>query len=445
MGRGLVTLFVALVLAGTPAATAEHLTLTSALARAREHAREAVAARDRAQAASARLGQAEGSRLPTLSLDEVWIRTDSPADAFALKLNQARFSFADFMAGDPNRPPALNTAITRVQLSLPLYTGGELSERISQARLAAAAGDDGAAWVAEQAALAAAESYVRVEQAREYVTLLERSREAMHAHVKLAKAFAEQGMIVESEVLRAEVELARLDDLLEEAQGHARVATADLAFSLGADQGTSWELDPLPLPAPVGEPLEWWLASANTRRDLAAARRLLKAAEREERVRRAAFLPKVGVVGRADWVDDALFGGHGSSTSVMAVASLNVFAGGTDRAAVTTARWEAKAGSEDVARFEQGVELEVRQAFEEAVTARRRQATAVKAVAAAREAERITEERFKKGVVKMIDLLDVATARRETETRELVARADAAGAMLRLAVRAGQPPESVLP
>ena len=68
-------------------------------------------------------------------------------------------------------------------------------------------------WAGEQAALAAAEAYVMVEQAAEYAGLLERARETMAAHVALAQAYAEQGMIVRSEVLRAEVELARLDDL----------------------------------------------------------------------------------------------------------------------------------------------------------------------------------------------------------------------------------------
>jgi outer membrane protein TolC len=252
-------------------------------------------------------------------------------------------------------------------------------------------------------------------------------------------------MIVRSEVLRAEVELARLDDLVEEAQGRERVAEANLAFRLGSDQGMAWELDPLSPPAPLAEGLDGWLASAASRKDLAAAQRGLQAGELEAAVRRAAFLPRVGLVGRGDWVDDTLFGAHGSSTSIVAVASLNVFSGGSDRAAVAAARWEAKAGAEDVARFAQGIQLQVRQAFQEAVTARQRQATAVKALAAAREAERITEERFKTGVVKMIDLLDATTARREAETRELVARADATAAALRLAVQAGRPAESVLP
>ena len=436
---------VLLVAAVLPAGAAERLTLKEAMSLARSHAREATAATDRAQAAGERVKQAEGFRLPSVSLQETWMRTNSPAEVFALQLNQQRFSFAAFTATDPNRPDFLNTAISRVEVSFPLYAGGELSGRVSQARLASAAAADTADWAGDQAALAAAEAYVTVEQAREYVALLQRARDTVQAHVELARAYAEQGMIVRSEVLRAEVELSRLDDMVEEAQGRERVAEANLAFRLGSDQTTAWELDPLPPPAPLAEGLDGWLASAASRKDLAAAQRGLQAGELEAAVRRAAFLPRVGLVGRGDWVDDTLFGTHGSSTSIMAVASLNVFAGGSDRAAVAAARWEAKAGAEDVARFAQGIQLQVRQAFQEAVTARQRQATAAKALAAAREAERITEERFKTGVVKMIDLLDATTARREAETRELVARADATAAALRLAVQAGRPADSVLP
>lgn len=423
---------------------AEPLSLRAALEMARRDAGEPQAARERALAAAARARQARGYRLPSLSVQEVFTRTDSPAEAFALKLNQERFSFADFMTSDPNRPAALDTAITRIEATLPLFTGGELGGRIAQAQLAAQAADGQARWAAEQAALAAGEAYVMLEQAREYVALLEKARETVAAHVALAEAYARQGMLVQSEVLRARVELSRLDDLVTEAQGRARVAEANLAFRLGREQGTAWELETLPSPAPLAGTYEEWAAAADGRPDLAAARALLAAGEREERVRKAAFLPRVGLLARADWVDDRLFGTHGSSTAVMAVASLNLFAGGSDAAAVAAARHEARAGREDVERFAAGVKLEVRQAFEEAATARQRHATARQAVAAAREAERITGERFRAGVVKMLDLLDAATARREAETRELVARADAQLALMRLAVRAGRAADSVL-
>ncbi len=423
---------------------AEPLSLAEAMLRARSGAREVAAATARHEAANARLAQAKGSRLPAVSVDEIWTSTDSPAEAFALKLNQERFSFADFVSADPNNPDRLSTAITRLEVALPVYTGGELGGRISQARSAADAAALRQRWTSDQAALAAAEAYVMVDQAREYVTLLERARETVQAHVNMAQAYVDQGMLVRSELLRAEVELARVDDMLQEARGRARVAAANLAFRLGDDQSASYDLQPLPPPAALADALAGYLDSAESRGDLAAAQAMLRAGEFEEKVKRAAFLPKVGILARGDLVDRALFGSHGESTTVMARATINLFAGGSDKAALAAARWDVKAGQEDVGRFAEGVSLEVRQGYEEALTARARHVTATQALAAAREAERIIDERFKTGVVKMIDVLDAATARREAETRELVARAEAHAAALRLAVRAGRAPETAL-
>ncbi|MFH1177033.1 MAG: TolC family protein [Acidobacteriota bacterium] len=428
----------------TVAAAQDKLSLAAAMQRARARAGEVVAAQSRAEAAQARTTQARAFRLPSIKLEEMWISTDSPAEAFALRLNQERFAFADFMNADPNRPNTLDTAITRLEVSMPLYTGGELAGRIAQAQLAADAARSQQTWAGNMAALAAADAYVMLDQAQELASLLERARDTVKAHVELARAYVDEGMLVRSELLRAEVELARVEDLLEEARGRVRVAGANLAYRLGVEQTAVFELDPLPAPAPLDEELRGWLASAAERQDLAAARQLLRAGELEEGVRRAAFLPRIGVVARGDLVDDSLFGGHGGSTAVMAVASLNLFAGGADRAAAAAARFDAGAGRADVQRFEEGVRLEVQQAYEQAATARARHLTAGKALAAAREAERITEERFRTGVVKMLDLLDASTARREAETRELVARAEAHAASLRLAVRAGRAPESVV-
>ncbi len=436
---------VVLTFSGIPAeAQPQPLTLTEAMAQARQAAREVKAAAAHEQAAVARVEYAKGFRLPSVSLQEVFISTDSPADAFALKLNQERFSFADFLISDPNDPARLETSITRLEAQVPLYTGGELSGRIAQAKHAAEAAAFSRTRAGDEAALAAAEAYVMLEQAQEFVALLERARETVAAHVELARAYEAQGMLVASEVMRAEVELSRLEDLLAKARGDVAVASANLAFRLGSDLRTTWDLARIEAPAPLQEDLPEWLESAAARSDLQAAESLLRAGELEESVRRAAFFPRVGVVARGDLVDDAPFGSHGRSATLMAVANLNVFAGGSDRAAVAVARWEARAGREDVERFREGIKLQVKQAFEEARTAQLRQATAARALAAAREAERITEERFRAGIVKMIDLLDAATARREAETRELVARSEAVAARLRLAVAAGRAPESAL-
>ncbi|HEX7528630.1 MAG TPA: TolC family protein, partial [Thermoanaerobaculia bacterium] len=328
--------------------------------------------------------------------------------------------------------------------ALPLFTGGELSGRIDQARLAAAAASGTSTWTADNAALSAAEAYVMVAQAEEYAALLHKSRDTVAAHVKLAGDYVTQGMLVRSELLRAEVELARMDDLVTEADGRVRIANANLAFRLGAAGESSWSLAPLPDPVPVAVPVDGWLATAAARTDLSSAQKLLAAGELEEKVKQAPFWPKIALVAKGELYGDKPFGSSGRSGSLMAVATWNVFQGGADRAAVVAARADARAGREDVARSSEGVRLEVRKAFEEAKTAEARHATAKKALEAAREGERITNDRFRSGVVKTLDLLDVTTARREAETRELVARADAHTAALKLAVKAGRRPESVL-
>ncbi len=427
-----------------PGAAPPPLTLADAMQKARESAREVTGAQARQGAAEARASQAKAMRLPSVNLTALFMRTNNPAEAFALKLNQGTFSFPEFVASDPNDAAPLNTGITRAEIVFPLFTGGELSGRIDQANLAAEAATGTSSWVADNAALSAAESYVMVAQAEEYAALLHKSRDTVAAHVKLAGDYVTQGMLVRSELLRAEVELARMDDLVTEADGRVRVANANLAFRLGAAGGSSWALAPLPDPRPVAAPLDGWLATAGQRSDLASARKLLAAGELEEKVKRAPFWPKVALVAKGELYGDRPFGSSGRSGSVMAVATWNVFAGGADRAAAFAAREDARAGREDVARFHEGVRLEVRKAFEEAKTAEARHATAKQALAAAREAERITNDRFRAGVVKTLDLLDVTTARREAETRELVARADAHTAALKLAVTAGRRPESVL-
>jgi outer membrane protein len=439
VAASLAALLVAAPLAG------EELSLRGAMTRAREKSHEVAAASARKEAAGARLRQASGFRLPSVTMSEVYVRTDSPAEAFAFKLNKRQFSFPDFVSSDPTDPGYAGTAMTRIEAVLPLFTGGELSGRIAQAEKASAAAGKSAGWATDNAALSAAEAFVTVAQAEEYVLLLSRARETVAAHVELARAYATQGMLVRSELLRAEVELARVDDLLEEAKGRARVANANLAFRMGEPQDRTWTLSSLAPPSELEGAVADWVKSAQGRKDLGSARDLLGAGELEENVKKAGFLPKLAVIGRYDMVSQKLFGTDGKYGTVMASLTWNVFAGGSDRAAVIAAREEARAGREDVARFADGVALEVRQAYEEAATARARHATAAKALGAAREAERITSERFQSGVVKMLDLLDSSNARREAETRELVARADAQSAALRLAVKAGRSPESVLP
>lgn len=423
---------------------ASPLRLSEAMATAREQAQEVLAAESRTVAGDARFRQAKGHRMPKVSFQEMWIRTNNPAEVFAFQLNQGRFSFDDFVMSDPNNPSYLNNATSRFLLEMPLYTGGEIAGRVDQARLASQAVEIEAAWIEDSAALAAAEAYIRLSQARENVSLLERVLETVDSHVQIAEAYVDQGMLVRSELLRAEVERSRVEDLLIEARGQARVALANLAFRMGRRSPDEWELQPLEDPRPLGQQLEGWLATAENRADLTAARHLLQAAELEIKVQRSNLLPKIGMAARYDMFSDQLFTSDNDSAAIMAMMSIDLFSGNRHRAAKAAAEADFHAGQQQIAQFTEGVRLEVRDAYERAITAQERFATASAAQEAAIEAERITEERFKQGVVKMIELVDATTALQEAQVRELVARADAHLATLALAAKAGRRPEEML-
>jgi outer membrane protein TolC len=216
-----------------------------------------------------------------------------------------------------------------------------------------------------------------------------------------------------------------MDELLTQATNGARLAEAALNFQLGADQSLPRELAELsPAPPVAGDLEDWITASVEGRRDLEAARRKLEAGRLEEKATRPGYYPEIAVLGNYGLYDDTIFGANGHSGSIMAVARINLIGGGSNSSARAAARHETASFEADIRRFEEGVRLEVQQAWQDLATARIRHITANDSLAAASEALRVRESRFKQGLDKMIDLLEAQTGLREAEVREMVARYD---------------------
>ncbi len=433
------TLAATLCLLMTGIAGAGQLSLGKAVSTALAHNPAVAAARDAARADAARARKAKGFRLPSLDLLEMYDRTDNPAEAFAFELNQKRFSLQAFALADPNNPEPVTTWLTSLQLTQPLYTGGKLSARIRQADLMARAGRLTHTHTEEQVAFDTVTAFTNLAKAREYLSVLEKARDTTKKHLDLAERYAEQGLIVKAEVLKARVYLAKVEELVERAANGVTLAQAALNFQMGLDQSTPEELAPLPPPPPVTGGLDAWIdAAVAARRDLKAARAKLDAGRLEEKVATSGFLPEVALIGRYDLYDKAFGGTRGDSSAIMAVAKLNLFRGGSDEAARATARYRTASYAANIRRFEDGIKLQVRQAWQDLATARARHRTAEAALAAARESLRVREARFKQGLDKMIDLLDAETQLREAEVNELVARYDVALATYRLYFNSGK-------
>ena len=426
-----------------PAIAREPLTHLHAVQQALKTSPVIQAATERERAAEYALWEAIGYRLPSVQLMEMGVRTTNPAESFAFTMNQERFSMAQFAdpARDPNNPDASNTYVTRAEASLPIFTGGMLHARTRQAKFMLDAARADRRWAEHEVTFHTIEGWLNLTRARENVDLMERSLETARTHLRQTQDYRDAGLIVPSDVLRAEVYVSELEEWRVRAINGERLAQAALNFAMGVPQTNSYSTGDLPAIDSLQVELETWLEAADQRRpDLQAARLKTKAVAKEKSVSLAGFLPEIGIVGRYDLYDDEVFGDNGESWALMGVAKWNIFRGGVDYANWQRNRHTARAHQSDVSRFREGVALEVRQAFGDHTAARLRQSAAAKTRQSGRENLRIIEERYQQGVVKITDLLDAQTALRELEVRELEARYDYNLSWYRLRLAAGESP-----
>ncbi len=361
--------------------------------------------------ADARLREAQYGRLPILQFTETFTRSNNPVFVFGTLLEQHRFTAQNFDVDFLNHPDALNNYRTALNLRLPVFDQLETGTRISQARIGQEQAD-------RQQDLA--EQQVRLEVIRSYYTILvaEARRGVAEEAVAMAEANArrirdlyETGVVVQSDLLSAQVQLSEFRQQEVQAQGEVTTAVASLNTALGLPVSTphsiSGRLEEKNFLA--GDPDELIRLALLHRSDYARAGLAVKAAEKEVRGARGKYLPRVdlfstyGVSGR-----DLLTSG-GPDYAVGAGLSLNLFDFGRG-AKIDQARAGQSLAVIEREQLADRIRLEVVRSHEQYVTARERLKYAGDAVAQAREALRIIEDRYEAGLVVITELLRAQTA-----------------------------------
>lgn len=432
----------ALCLPGSHVRAAEPLSLLEAVALARENSPEIGRSAALSAAAAQARREARLTQLPTFEIAETAVRTDSPADVFGLQLMQERFSFPAFTSTDPNDPEALDNFTTEFRASLPLFTGGKIRSGIRQASRMAEAAADMEAHTRYAVELSVTEAYLGVLLSARFVELSERARETTARHVDQAQAFFDTGAIVESDLLQARVQMARMEEDVIRARNQAALARAGLNRAMGVAQDRKFVLvDAAPPADSAAADLSSALSRAlDERRDLAAVREQADAAGSAVGQARADYWPQIGLAARYVLNDDRIFGGNGDSYTLAAQAQWNVWNWGRTQARVSRSRSEHKAAEEAARSYSQQVEFEVRRAWQNVGEARARHTVSLQGVRAAERALTILEDRFSQGVARVTDVLDAETLAHESRIREAQAMTDLQVAIRSLYFAAGQSP-----
>ncbi len=333
-----------------PAAGAQELSLDAAVGAAVEGNPEVFSARERAAAAGQRHAQVKGRRLPELNLSESFVYSNNPAEVFAMSLNQGRFDMEEFFLSDPNNPDPLSTWITSVELVLPLYTGGQLSTRTRQTEFMATAEERDYAHARQKVAFETITAYVNLAKAREHVALLEKARDTTAEHVGWQRMYAEQGMILQADVLQSQGLSLGGGRPRGPGQKRREPGPGVPQFPHGRQPGHS--PDPVPAPSARRQPAATSRAGRlrpSTSGTTSRRRGIrLEAGRLEEKAQQARLSPRGRGVGHYDLFDDTIFGSNGHSGSIMAFAKINLFSGGSNAAARAAARHEAASFEADI-------------------------------------------------------------------------------------------------
>lgn len=377
-----------------------------------------------AQMAQARaaINQAEGARLPKVTLSAGVTRTDDALNAFGLKLSQRQATFNDFGAGDflgalqsggnplpiapgnLNHPAAVNNFNTRIQAELPLYTGGKLQGYLQQARsmlLAAQAGDQAAR---QQIIYHTLQAYDGVYTARAFRGVAAKAIEAAQSQVKTVESLLKQGVVIKSDLLSAQVHLEDMKLQADQAANMEAQAMDALHVVLGMPLDQPIALGPqVMVTMPNGDPNTWVGEAMQRNPQVQALQHQIAAASGQIEVARADRYPQIGAMARFD-TNDPNLGFQSHSYTIGAQLNWTVFDGGVTRSAVDQAVAKRMELQAKLQSLQNQIGMQVQDSYRKALEAANQVKTRELAVQQAEEAARIVTKRYADGVGTLVEV-----------------------------------------
>ena len=370
------------------------------------------------RAAAAGVQEARSGLLPRLGFTESATRGNDPVYVFGTRLRQQRFTTANFALNALNTPTPIGNFSSRFSGNWNLFDSFANVKGVARAKdLQQAAG--------HQLERADQETIFRVVQAYLGLLLAQKQQDVAEQSVKTAqsildrsKARYESGVVVQSDLLSAQVRLAGRQEELIRARNNVAFAGAQLDTAMGVAPDTQFQLSQAlsqgPLPQAALDDLE--KQALASRPDLKQIEAQQMAQERSVSIAKSAFGPRLNAFGGWETESATLSQVQGNNWVAGVELQLDLFQGGAKKAELTRAR----ALQERMAAAHQGasdeVRLELRRAYYDFDSARQQVGVAQAAVGQAEESMRINQNRYDAGITTITDLLTIEEALRRAQT-----------------------------
>ena len=422
-----------------PAATFAQtkLTLEQAVTTALEKnpVRKAAVFEQHAAAADTKL--AKSALLPQISFNEAYQRSNDPVFVFGDKLRQQRFTAADFALNRLNTPTPFSNFATRFSGNWQLFDSGVSWLRVRQAQRMDQVAARKLQRSDQELVMRVVDAYASLLLAAKQQQVAEDARKTSQSILDRSRANVQAGMVVESDLLSAQVNHAAREQDMIRARNAVALSRAQLNHEMGVSPDAQFDpADSLAEKTFLSVSLDELEKRALEQRPDLQGVALQQAVQADGvRAARASFGPRLNAI--TDWeVDTPRFAGGGGNNWMAAVEiQFDLFDGGAKRARLQRER--AMKGRIDALHDAaiSGVRLEVQKAYLDFDAARQQVEVARAAVGQGQESLRIGQNRYEAGLSTISDLLRMqeAAVRAQADYSQALYRLQTSYANLELA------------
>jgi TolC family type I secretion outer membrane protein len=375
------------------------------------------------QQAEHQMTQAKSGHYPQIFFSETLNHTNNPMWAFGTRLNQGRIAQADFDPARLNDPSAITNFASVLSMEWTIYNGRQTQIGVEQAQSQIRSIEIQAEQTRQDVIHQTIKAYAGLILANQYLSVIEKTILTANAHLNMISARYDNGFTVKSDLLRAQVRVAELEQAKIQADSQVQIAIAVLNTVMGfpADE-------PLPHlavldqnPPVTGGDIETWVSGALSNHPHIRQMEILESvAAREIDKSRAGHLPQVSLIANYE-IDSEKWDDFGDNYTLGAMMRMNLYSG--DRLSAKTR--ESEAGLKRIQALlrdlKANVDVQARQSWLMTQSAWNRIRVTESAVRQAEEGLGIVENRYETGLYPLVSLLDAELSLQNSRTSRIQA------------------------
>jgi outer membrane protein TolC len=382
--------------------------------------------------------KAQSGFFPQVNFSQSFNRTTNPMWAFGTKLNQSVITQADFDPQRLNDPDAINNFASTFALSWSIYEGGRTKLGWEQAKQNLSIASLTLERTRQNVIAQTAAAYVGLVLAQKNIMVIKQALDTATANLKMIQSRYDSGFVVKSDLLRAKVRIADLEQQYLLAKSRFKIGEAMLNASMGSgDANPLNPVTPLTIGSEINETIDNWINIALSKRpEMENLRLEEEIAKKEVKKSRAGHYPDVNLIGNYE-INSEDFSDSADNYTLGAVVRVNIFSGNRISEETKTAKSMLSRVQEMQKSMELGIKVQTREAFLKAQSARERIQVVKISVDQAEESLRIVKNRYNNGLLTIVGLLDAEVARQQAHTNYFKALHDYKVARIALALASG--------